>query len=590
MSYLYRIKKEYIKINGIFVIFCILIFEVVGDILENMSLAVISSLSSMAAIVGVYSYIYIYAVYRERYMGICAIGWSMFLSRYVLFDSGLLAWKDSVLGLFIYQMITVWSVLLLLRGTYGFFNKSYNKKLAWYSGIGITLILLIMNYFASILAYKLIVPIYFACFIALWIGWMYIKNTKVQGFGALCVGSAYIVWGVFSITMPFTVNAEWFAPFGYVLGGLFRLIIALGTLIVYFGKNHRDYIKKESEYRLLAENAVDVIYSYQLIPERKLKYISPAALHTTGYTPEEYYANNNLIFEIIHSEDSPMLKKFYSNLANLNGIPLTLRLIKKQGDIIWVEQKSVLVYDENGEIAEIQGIIRDITDRKELEQVAAQFDRMDMAGNMAATVAHEIRNPMTTVLGYLQWLGKKEKYKSDKEKFQIMMDELYRGNGIIREYLSLSNQKLVDFKQASLNKILEALYPLLEADACAKKVKIKLEIADIPELLLDQNEIRQLVLNIVRNGVEAMPNGGELTLGTKLENNEVLLFISDQGTGIDEEVLKKVGTPFFTTKPFGTGLGLSICYRIANRHNATIKINSSKAGTTFRICFNRNLA
>jgi len=556
--------------------------------MENLPLAFLSSLGSMVAIVGIYSYIY--TIYREKYMGICAISWSMFLSRYVLFDSGIFEWKQSVLGLFIFQMIIIWSVLLFLYGTYGFFNKSYDKKLAGYSGIGIMIILIIMDCFVSNLAYKLIIPICLGAYAGMSIGWIYIKNEKVQGFGALCVGYAYIGWSLLSIFMPFAINIKWFSPLGYALGGLFRLIIALGTLIVYFEKNRRDYMKKESEYRLLAENAIDVIYSYQLLPERKLKYISPAALPTTGYTAEEYYNNNALLFEIVHSEDSPMLKKFYSNLANLNGTTLTLRLITKQGMVIWVEQKSVPVYDENGEIAEIQGIIRDVTDRKDLENVAAQFDRMNMVGNMAATVAHEIRNPMTTVLGYIQVLGRKEKYKNDKDKFKLMVDELHRANDIIREYLSLSNQKLVNLKKASLNNILKSIYPLLEADANSSRVKIKLDIVDIPELLLDANEIRQLVLNLVRNGVEAMPKGGELTLGTKLENNEVILFISDQGTGIDEEVLEKLGTPFFTTKDTGTGLGLSICYRIANRHNATIKINSSKAGTTFRICFNRNLA
>lgn len=556
--------------------------------MESLPLAFLSSLGSMVAIVGIYSYIY--AIYREEYMGIWAISWSMLLSRYVIFDSGMMEWKNSVLGLLTYQMLIIWSVLLFMYGTYVFFNKPYKKRLVFYGSISIMVILSIVNYFCSNLAYKMIGPIFFGVYMGIWIGCTYIKSTKLQGIGALCVGYAYIGWSILNITMPFNINSAWFAPLGYMMGGLFRLIIALGTLIVYFEKNRSDYIKKESEYRLLAENAVDVIYSYQLLPERKLKYISPAALHTTGYTPEEYYDNNMLLFKIVHSEDSPMLKKFYRNLANLNGRPLTLRLITKQGKVIWVEQKSVPVYDENGEVTEIQGIIRDITGRKELESVAAQFDRMNMVGNMAATVAHEIRNPMTTVLGYIQWLGRKEKYKGDKDKFKIMVDELYRANEIIREYLSLSNQKLVNLKKTSLNKILNSLYPLLEADANSSRVKIKLDIADIPELLLDANEIRQLVLNMVRNGVEAMPNGGELTLGTKLENNEVILFISDQGTGIDEAVLEKLGTPFFTTKDNGTGLGLSICYQIVNRHNAKIKINSSKAGTTFMIYFNRNLA
>ncbi|MDF2564902.1 MAG: signal transduction histidine kinase, nitrogen specific, NtrB, partial [Massilibacillus sp.] len=88
--------------------------------MESLSLAFLSSLGSMVAIIGIYSYIY--AIYRERYMGICAISWSLFLSRYVIFDSGIFEWKQSVLGLFIFQMIIIWSVLLFLYGTYGFFN------------------------------------------------------------------------------------------------------------------------------------------------------------------------------------------------------------------------------------------------------------------------------------------------------------------------------------------------------------------------------------------------------------------------------------------------------------------------------------
>ncbi|WP_110954942.1 PAS domain-containing sensor histidine kinase [Anaerosinus massiliensis] len=556
--------------------------------MENLPLAFINSLGSMVIIVGIYSYIYF--VNKEKYMGVCAISWCMLLSRYVLFDSGMIEWKNSLLWTFIYQMLIIWSVLLFMWGTYVFFNKTYNKKLAFFCGIGISFGLIIVDYFVSSLAIKLMIPIFLGVYVGLSIGWTYIKNTKIQGFGALCVGYAYIGWSILNITMPFQINNVWFSSLGYIMGGLFRLIIALGTLIVYFEKNRREYIKKESEYRLLAENAIDVIYSYQLFPERKFKYISPSALNVTGFTPEEYYNNNRLLFEIVHSEDEPMLKNFYNNLSNLDGEPLTLRLITKQGKLIWIEQKSVPVYNDAGEIIEIQGIIRDITARKELESVAAQFDRMNIVGNMAATVAHEIRNPMTTVLGYMQLLGRKEKYAGDRDKFKLMVDELHRANDIIREYLSLSNQKLVNLKKSSLNSILQAIYPLLEADASTVKVKINLVMAEIPELLLDANEIRQLVLNMVRNGVESMPNGGELTFGTRMDKDGVILFISDQGMGIPEEAFEKLGTPFFTTKDNGTGLGLSICYQIANRHNANIKINSSENGTTFKICFKCNLA
>ena len=234
----------------------------------------------------------------------------------------------------------------------------------------------------------------------------------------------------------------------------------------------------------------------------------------------------------------------------------------------------------------MQGTVRDITTRKHLEQIALTFDRVNMVGNMAASVAHEIRNPMTTVRGYLQVLGRKEKYQADKDKFTLMIEEIDRANAIIREYLSLSREKLVSFKKCSLNNIIQALFPLIQADALSSKVYISLELIPTPELLLDENEIRQVLLNLVRNGIEAMPAGGILVIRTFLEDNKVVLSISDQGSGIPSHILDDIGTPFISTKDNGTGLGLAICYQIAHRHQAHIKINTSQEGTTFLVYFN----
>jgi signal transduction histidine kinase len=104
-------------------------------------------------------------------------------------------------------------------------------------------------------------------------------------------------------------------------------------------------------------------------------------------------------------------------------------------------------------------------------------------------------------------------------------------------------------------------------------------------LLLDENEIRQLLLNLVRNSIEAMPAGGNLVIRTFQEDSKVVLSVSDQGAGIPANILDKLGTPFITTKDTGTGLGLPICYQIAHRHNANIEINTSTEGTTFFVYF-----
>ena len=365
-----------------------------------------------------------------------------------------------------------------------------------------------------------------------------------------------------------------------------RLVIAIGTLILFLEKTRTDLSNKEIQYQLLAENAIDVIYYYRLSPEAALEYINPSVLTVTGYPPEEYYADNKLIFKLVHPDDRALLNNFINNLPGSVEKPLTIRILREDKTTIWVEQKCVPIYDEQGQLIALEGIIRDITQRKKLEQMASAFDRMNMVGSMAATVAHEIRNPMTTVRGYLQVLGRKEKYQTDKEKFELMIEEIDRANSIIREYLSLSHEKFVSLKKCSLNQIIKALFPLIQADANSSKVYVTLDLSDIPELPLDENEIRQLLLNLVRNGIEAMPSGGNLVIGTVLADNKAVLSISDQGSEIPPHILEHLGTPFFTTKDTGTGLGLPICYQIAHRHNASIQIDTSDTGTTFFVNFN----
>jgi signal transduction histidine kinase len=112
-----------------------------------------------------------------------------------------------------------------------------------------------------------------------------------------------------------------------------------------------------------------------------------------------------------------------------------------------------------------------------------------------------------------------------------------------------------------------------------------MELNEVPNLLLDEKEISQLILNMVNNALESMSSPGDVTVKTFVEQEKVVLAVEDQGEGIDRELLDKLGTPFFTTKEQGTGLGLAVCYRIANRHNAKIDIDTSSTGTTFYVRF-----
>ncbi|AET69581.1 PAS domain S-box [Desulfosporosinus orientis DSM 765] len=234
----------------------------------------------------------------------------------------------------------------------------------------------------------------------------------------------------------------------------------------------------------------------------------------------------------------------------------------------------------------------DVTDRKEAEQELLRLqtemthlERLNLVGQMAAGIAHEIRNPLTTVRGYLQLMGSKREFQSLEPTFKLMIDELDRANMIISDYLALAKKSDSERCYQNINEILHRLYPLLEADTYAQNKKIVFAPGPTRDILLNTEEISQLVLNLCRNGIEAMGAGGTITLRTYCEDNHVVFSVQDEGSGIQAEYMDRLGTPFFTTKENGTGLGLSICYSIVERHGATIDIHSTPRGTTFFVRF-----
>jgi len=215
----------------------------------------------------------------------------------------------------------------------------------------------------------------------------------------------------------------------------------------------------------------------------------------------------------------------------------------------------------------------------------ARLDRLRLVGQMAASIGHEVRNPLTTVKGYLQLFSRRVEYSASITQFSLMIDELDRANHIISEFLSLAHNKAVEMKDGNLNSIIRALQPLIQSDALMRGISSDIQLTEVPNALLDENEIRQLILNITRNGLEAMTDGGCLAIRTAIDSEAVILSIADQGRGIDPDLIPKLGTPFFTTKETGTGLGLAVCYSIAHRHKAHIDVVTGSGGTTFIIRF-----
>lgn len=229
----------------------------------------------------------------------------------------------------------------------------------------------------------------------------------------------------------------------------------------------------------------------------------------------------------------------------------------------------------------------DITEKKKIEDRIWKMDRLNLLGQMAASISHEIRNPLNSVHGMLQLLRFKDSENIYKKEFEIMIKELLRANSAIDEFLSLGKDKPIKIEKCNLNDIVQNLNPLISSDAIINIKNINLELDSIPDLLLDEGEMRQLILNMVRNGLESMDARKSLTIKTFHDEDSVVIAFRDEGKGISPEIIQKLGTPFFTTKENGTGLGLAICFKIVERNNGYIKIDSGVDGTTFYVHFRK---
>ncbi len=295
--------------------------------------------------------------------------------------------------------------------------------------------------------------------------------------------------------------------------------------------------------------------------------VNPVAASMFGYGPEELVSKN--IQELI----PPDQHMFYSRVEEGRGEPVIVEAVKQDGKIFPVRASVASFYLSNQLFYTV--ILRDQTKRREMEERLLQAERLAAVGQTASYLIHEIKNPLIVIGGFAQQLLKKASDK-DRDKLQMIVKEIERLETLVSDVRDFTKPIDLEKQETDINELISDTVALFKEEASKYGIEITISLDEsIPKLMLDKNLIKQVLINLVKNAIEAIKEQGELTISSRLENNVVKIEISDTGCGIPQENLKEIFNPFFTTKKKGTGLGLTISYRIIKDHGGIIKIKSN---------------
>lgn len=258
--------------------------------------------------------------------------------------------------------------------------------------------------------------------------------------------------------------------------------------------------------------------------------------------------------------------------------------LRKDGSMIEVSVTVSPIRDAAGNVVALSAVYRDMTEKRRTEELLRKSEKLSIAGQLAAGVAHEIRNPLTAIKGLAELMHKSGEYRRDY--FEILLSELERIDMITGEFLLLAKPQAARYEKRDVRLLLQSVIALLEMQANMLKVRIHKKFDErLPVTCCEENQLKQVFLNVIKNAIESMPDGGEVTIEALLRDEDhICVRIKDQGCGIPPERLQQLGEPFYTTKEKGTGLGLMISYKIVKEHRGWMQYHSEPGqGTTAEI-------
>ncbi|NOU96505.1 PAS domain S-box protein [Paenibacillus sp. LMG 31456] len=334
--------------------------------------------------------------------------------------------------------------------------------------------------------------------------------------------------------------------------------------------------KNELYFQSLFEHSPDIVCSIDL--QGRIISANKATEKILGYSKEEL--RDRAYTDFIVPEE---VEKFDLKFENVNhDVPKNYEIhsMHKQGHIIELGITTIPIILKEKVIG-VFVVCKDITERKRNEERLRRAEKFNMAGQLAAGIAHEVRNPLTTVRGMTQLI---KEGTSKQIYFDLMLSEMGQIDSILSEFLLLANS--VEFRAYNLHELLTNIVMKLEAQAIQSNIHILVEYeTDTPWIFCDENKIRHVFSHVLINAIESMEDGGDINVQICFTNNDkVQIRFTDQGIGIPDEWQSKLGEPFYSTKDKGTGIGLMISYQIVQEHNGEIHIyKAGRRGTVVDI-------
>ena len=336
--------------------------------------------------------------------------------------------------------------------------------------------------------------------------------------------------------------------------------------------------RREETYRDLVEYSPDAVI---IAKDAEILFINETGVKLLGASNKEDFLDRTMA-DIIHPDYHEISKERQQIETSGNATEfMEYKLLRLDGSPFLAEVKGIPTIYQNNRARHI--IIRDITERKKTHELLLNSEKLNVAGQLAAGIAHEVRNPLTAIKGFLQLMESEE--DRNKSYFEIIQSEMDRIELILSELLVLAKPHELKFETVDLIPLLENVKTLIDTQAIMSGIQIETNYNyQNFTIKCDRNQLKQVFINILKNAVEAMPEGGVITIEVKQYGlNRVKIYFKDTGNGMSQEILKRVGEPFFTTKEDGTGLGVMISKQIIENHGGTIHIWSDKQGTIIEL-------